>query len=116
MIDEHYESEISDLSGDDEEADETFELPSEQSSESGYSSSDEYGDSDDEPLSKLSSGKSDWNHGAFNPVLEDFKSADDNADLGAKWKPIDYMKQYLDSDFFSYISNCTNRHSVAVTG
>ena len=116
-IDEHYESEISDLSGDDSnEADETFEPPSEQSSESGNSSSDECGDSDDEPLSKLSSGKSDWNHGAFNPVLEDFTGADDNADLRDKWKPIDYMKQYLDSDFFTYISDCTNRHSVAVKG
>jgi len=114
--DEHYESEISDLSGDDtNEADETFKPPSEQSSESGNSSSDEYGDSDDEPLSKLSSCKSDWNHAAFNSVLEDFTGADDNADLRAKWKPIDYMKQY-DSDFFTYISDCTNRHSVAVKG
>ena len=114
-IDEHYESEISDLSGDDNnESDGTFESPSEQSSESGNSSSDV--DTDDEPLSKLSSGKSDWKHGVFNPVIEDFTGADDDGDPRANWKPIDYMKQYLDGDFFSYISDCTNRHSVAVKG
>lgn len=62
----------SDISGDDDEdddePDETFEPPSEQPGESVTSSSKESDNSDDEPLSKFSSSKCDWKHGAFNPV------------------------------------------------
>ena len=49
-------------------------------------------------------------------MLEEFKGFDDDSDMRLNWKPIDYMKQYIDEDFFRIISNCTNTTSVAVKG
>jgi len=58
----------------------------------------------------------DWKRKDFSPVLEEFKGFDDDSDMRLNWKPIDYMKQYIDEDFFRIISNCTNTTSVAVKG
>ena len=79
--------------------------------------SDNDNDSDDEPLSNIANRRLLWKHvEEFSPNVIDFKNIPDSVDERTRWNTMDYMKQYLDEEFFEYMAFCTNITSTSRTG
>jgi len=111
-------SDLSDLSSDDEAEQTATDLSSGNQPESEDESSGS--SSDDEPLSSLQHGgvgKVQWKcQSSFSPTVTTFRDSPDDVDTRAEWKPTDYVKMYLDKQLFSLVSQCTNVTSVAIKG
>lgn len=113
------DSEISDLSSDDDaepgKAD-VSDASANSSAESSTECESDDQDSDDEPLSNLTSNSTQWKRSdTFHPVVVAHDNFD-NVDSRCDWEPANYVSEYLDRDLFKLLSVSTNVTSVAKTG
>ncbi|KTG46690.1 hypothetical protein cypCar_00047275 [Cyprinus carpio] len=58
-----------------------------------------------------------WRSAPFRPNLVQFQDGDDGLkDERTGWQPLDYVKQYIDSDLMKLIADCTNAMSLGNSG
>lgn len=129
LIEEAADSELSELSDNDDDAyDDDFqpynsdeEAGSDDDGNSGDQEDDENEEDDDDelPLSRIASR--DWNNKwkhdkLFKPKVFKFQSGNDDATFRTEWTPMVYVRQYLDNELFDKFSECTNVGSTVQSG